>query len=258
VEIVIDIGILAGGEGRRLKGGDGNGLPKAWVSLRGKFLWRHVYDEAMKLNPGRTFVVCHSHWAGDVPSGESIRVLPKQGSYIRDLFSIIDAAAGLGRLLLIVHADAVLVTVEELSRVAQVAMASEAGFLWPGVPESMCYPESGGRRYVIGGKDLARTGVIAVKPDLIRYDKDLVALMARYDKYGEVIAGVKVLGLRRCVRALEKRLPTPELCDCMGRALGCEVEFPVMNLPKLAFDVDHPEDLAYAEDFFESTQLQEE
>lgn len=251
-----DVGILAGGEGRRLNGRDGNGPPKAWVNLAGRFLWLHVYHEVMKLKPHKVYVVCHSDRIGSIPNRDNVKIVLRSGSYIGDLFGVVNVTNRSDRPLLIVHADAVLMTSGVMAELLEVARLSDAGFVWPGVPVERCFPESGGRRYVPGGKELARTNAMVVKPRMLNYDPDLIKAMENHDAFGEVIAGLKVLGFTRCIRTLLSRLPVSELCDCMGKALGCKIEVPIMNMPELAFDVDHPKDLVYAEDFIQSRIVQ--
>lgn len=241
-----DIAILAAGEGNRLKR-NSDDPPKAWVELSGKHIFRYVFSEAEKLNPHTIYVVAHCRRSANIPLRDNIQILNRSGSYIGDLFGPIDAANNSKRPMLIVHADAVLITAEIMIEMLEYASESDAGFIWPGVPVEDCFPEAGGRRYVPGTKYLARTNALVVKPWMLNYDKNLIESMANHDLIGEIVAGIRVLGAKNAFKALVGRLSVSTLCNCMAKALGCKVDVPEMMFPELAFDVDHPGDLRFAE-----------
>lgn len=248
------IGILAAGRGNRLNAG----RPKGWALLRGQPLCYHVLDVAHQLLPDRIIVSCPPGWEEDLPFWKGLRAERGGKGYLPDLFSLIHSAKG-ADLLIIVNADAVLVTAESLRELIKVAEENEADFVWPGVPEEVCYPEES-RRYVPGGKRLRRSNVLAVRPSSIHVCWGLKALLYLLltkwfrwlGKIGEPILAIPIMGIVGIVKCLRLTLAQEELARRIGRFLRCKAVIPEMRRDDLAFDVDYPQDLEVADGILES------
>mgnify|MGYP002814124455 CR=1 FL=1 len=235
--MILEIGVLAGGEGRRL----GAPVPKAWVKLCGKPICHYVIEEAQKLSADRILVVCHDEWKDRLPNESRITALPRQGGYLRDLFQLIDSCKS--DYLLVVNADAVLINAKTMSNLVKLAEVSTAGFIWPAVPAEKCLPQFDGRRYVPGSKKLlARCNAMILRPGEIKIDQATRVRMQKYPGWGELIA----LGISGCFRIATGQFTVDELCNLMGKILGCKVEIPVIDDPALAFDIDSRQDWSFA------------
>lgn len=241
------VGILAAGRGGRLNAG----VPKGWATLCDKPLVYQVIGEVEKLSPETIFVFCPNGWQEKLPSAENIRSFPGRGNYLGDLFGLIEVANE-ADLLVIVNADAVLVTVESLADLIRVTEDCEADFVWPGVSANDC---SSGEsvRFVPGEKRLRRSNVLAVRPKKIfwSYSLKLILFLMRCKAFahiGEVFVALGVMGFIGVIKCLCQSMKPQELSRRIGRFLGCKAAIPEMHRPEFAFDVDYPQDLLKAEE----------
>ncbi|MFA6963825.1 MAG: NTP transferase domain-containing protein [Patescibacteria group bacterium] len=229
----IDFGILAGGDGKRLNAG----IPKAWVTIGGQSILSRVYYEIPPL-ANKIFVVGHDDRRVDILGlGEKSVWVQKTGKYISDLFAIVNSSDA--DLLIVINADAVLVTEENLDHLVWVLGSfPDCGVVWPAVPIDECFPEAGGRRYIPGSKSLARGNVFAFRPKMVRMHEKIIKRMEENPTFGEVIA----LGLGLCLRYATRSLKPHHVAERLGLLFGCKAFIAQMSTPEFAFDVDHPKD----------------
>ncbi|MCX6806839.1 MAG: NTP transferase domain-containing protein [Candidatus Berkelbacteria bacterium] len=233
----LDIGILAGGDGKRLKAKK----PKAWVKVGDITLCERVVREVQGLKPNKTFVICHHEYSDTLSGYPNIEILKRTGSFLGDLFSIVSRSKA--DMLVIVDADAVLISTDNLFSIIELADREKAGFLWPVVPKHLCYPQHGGYRYVLGNKDLVRGNLFIFRPKQIHVDQKLLDRMIKYPAISELFA----LGFWNCLKYVFGTITVSDGLNCIGKALGCSVQILVMHNLTYAFDIDFQEDLQTAE-----------
>lgn len=233
----IDVGLLAGGKGRRL----GMGVAKVLIPLRGKPIYEYTLDAALGVTDELVSVVCP---VGSPIINSRVRVLESKGSYISDLFQLFEPS-GCYRRLLIINADTVMVTSESLASFLSMTEDSTAGLVWPAIRrkamptvfQTMTLNDLPGR------PDLIRSGVMLFRPDLLHPNPAVLKRMADHPRYGEVY----VLGVWKCLRWLFKALSMESMVRSLGEVLGCKVNIPECDIWRFGFDVDTPEELQVAE-----------
>jgi GTP:adenosylcobinamide-phosphate guanylyltransferase len=233
------IGLLAGGHGSRLGLG-----PKAFVEVAGKPIWRLMVDELSQLSESPVMLVTPEE-SPQLPGVEQIK---SEGKYLSDLLSLTRRKPD-REPLLVVNADAVLVTASEISQfVAEVGNCS-ADFIWPAVERSAIWPERQSPRlinYLPGTNNTLARGHLMYIPGQIKPDVRIIERMNRHKLLADIIA----LGGVNMLKVITFRLSTKDIERRIGELLGCNACLIPCRYANFAFDVDYPVDLEFAETQF--------
>lgn len=230
-------GILAAGQGKRLHAG----VPKALVRLGDSCLFEFVLRAIAGLSGCSQILMTP-------PSGFSpppdITTVPSQGSWLADFFEIISAGAG-SKNLLIINADAALITAETLESLLNDLAEIPGGLIWPVIELDCLWPEAQKTRlnFMPGSRNLIRGNAVLVRPRLLDLDLDLLARANRRP----ALAEVPLLGFWNCLKGLVDLLTIDDITRRFSQILGCQASIFRCRYPELGFDIDYPEDLKIAE-----------
>lgn len=230
------VGILAGGQGIRLRLG-----LKAYVKVAGKPIWRLMADELSPLSKSPVMVVKPDK-APDMPGVEQIT---SRGKYLKDLLSLAQRKTE-GEPLLIVNADAVLITAADVRTFVAEVKDISADFIWPVVERSAIWPERQSPRlinYMPGTNNRLARGHLMYLRGSIKPNMKVVEQINRHKLLADVIA----LGALNLLKVLTFRLTTEDIERRMGELLGCRAAIVLCRCANFAFDVDYPGDLEFAE-----------
>lgn len=230
------IGILAGGRGSRLRMG-----PKALVELVGVPIWRRMVNELSCLTLSPIMMVVPD----GAPAMPGVEQIASGGKYLSDLLSLTQRKVE-GEPLLIVNADAVLITAADIRGLLGEFADSPADFIWPVIERSAIWQErqSGAvTRYMPGTKNELAQSHLMYMPGTIRANMDVVECMNRHKLLADVIA----LGRTNVLKALTGRLKLGDIERRIGELLGCKAALVSSRNPNLAFDVDTPGDFKFAQ-----------
>ena len=229
------IGLLAGGQGSRLGLG-----PKAFVEVAGKPIWRLMVDKLSQLSKSPVILVAPEE-APQLPGVEQIK---SKGKYLSDLLSLTQRKP-IHEPLLVVNADAVLITVSEIRQFVAEVSDCEADFIWPTVERSAIWPERQSPRlinYLPGTNNTLARGHLMYIPGRINPDTCIIERMNRHKWLADIIA----LGGTNLLKVATFRLAICDIERRIGELLGCKARLVPCRYANFAFDVDYPADLEFA------------
>jgi GTP:adenosylcobinamide-phosphate guanylyltransferase len=237
---MVDVIVMAGGRGKRLKAG----CPKALVRIGGRPLYGYILDETVSLpDCGKIFLVTPLGGIGTQPLSNNVTLVPTVGTYLGDVFSALDLSRADEAL--IVNADAILLTTEHLVRFLAEARTMPGGLIWPVIAKDSLWPEVQQTPVssFVGNPWFTQGNAALVRPRELHPDSELLRSVCRYPALREILA----FGVWNCIRAVCKKLPLAEVSALMSKRLNCQVTIGPFSIPELGFDIDHQEHLPLAE-----------
>ena len=237
---MLDVIVMAGGKGKRLKAG----CPKAIVRVGNKLLYEYVLGEALKLpHLARIFLVApRGDYRIRVP--DTVTIVPTVGTYLGDVFGVL--AVSQQEEALIVNADGVLLTTEHLATFLNKARTIPGGLVWPVVKKHDLWPEVQATPVssFVGNHSYTQGNAALVHPREIRPNPALLEAVCRQPALREILT----FGTMNCLRALFGKLPLDEVASLMSAKLNCQVAIRPFSMPELGFDIDYPIHLQVAQE----------
>ncbi len=240
------IGILAGGHGSRLGMG-----PKAFVLVNGIPMWQRVLEEFRGVfgNGAEIVIVAPA----GTPAIDGVELIVTKGKYLSDLLSVIERKPDLEPMI-IVNVDAVLINTDLIRNfIDRVAICKE-DFIWPVVHRLFLWPERKSSRvtkYLVGSHNcFAQGNLIYIKGD-VKPNLQIILRMNRCKPLADLIA----LGWGNFLRLMTFQIKPHDIERRLGELLGCRARLLECMWPEIAFDIDTPSDLAFAEQKLRERQV---
>lgn len=227
----------------------GDAESEAMVPLLGRPMLAYVLDALGAAQAvGRVVVLAAAADAAGLATACGAQVVPAGGSLVESLRAGLGAVRAGGEPVLVVAGDAPLLTGAAVDEFVAQARATGAEVAWAVVPREAYERElPGSRRTFVRTRDGAFTGgcLFLVRPTAV--EPALGLLEAFYAARKQPLRLARLLGADVLVRLVLGRLRLADVERRVGRLAGFEGRAVITARAEVGFDVDTPEDAAYAE-----------